>query len=108
MNLMIFALASVLLTSPAFAGDLDSLFGTNALTAGSTGQSEPGFDEKYQRDYNIFAPVNQHRPDNPLNPITSVDPNNPFNPINEVNPDNPLNPINRYNPNIPFEPLNGD
>ena len=80
MNLMIFALASVLLTSPAFAGDLDSHFRTNALTAGSTGQSEPGFDEKYQRDYNIFAPVNQHRPDNPLNPITSVDPNNPFNP----------------------------
>ncbi len=120
MNLILFLLASLLLISPAFAGDLDSLFRTDALTSGSTGQSEPGFDEKYQRDYNIFAPTNQLRPDNPFNPINSVDagnpanpinrynPNNPFNPINEVNPDNPLNPINRYNPNIPFEPLNGD
>jgi hypothetical protein len=90
---------------------------------------EMGFDEKYQRDYNIFNPINQYRPDNPLNPINSVDPknpfnpvnefdpgnpanpinrlnlNNPFNPINEFDPDNPLNPINRYNPNTPFKPL---
>jgi hypothetical protein len=92
--------------------------------------AEQGFDPKYERDYNIFNPINQYRPDNPLNPINSVDPknpfnpinsvdpgnpanpinrinpNNPFNPINEVNPNNPLNPINRYNPNTPFEPLN--
>ena len=91
--------------------------------------ADPGFDEKYERDYNIFNPINQYRPDNPLNPINSVDPNNPFNPINrstpaflripsiastqttlliqinEVNPNNPLNPINRSNPDTPFKPL---
>lgn len=33
-----------------------------------------GFDEKYERDYNIFNPINRLRPDNPLNPINSVDP----------------------------------
>jgi hypothetical protein len=55
--------------------------------------ADPGFDEKYERDYNIFIPINQYRPDNPLNPI------------NEVNPNNPLNPINRYNPDTPFKPL---
>ena len=43
--------------------------------------SDPGFDERYECDYNIFAPINQYRPDNPLNPI------------------------NRYNPETPFEPL---
>ena len=43
--------------------------------------ADPGFDSKYERDYNIF------------------------NPINEVNPNNPLNPINRYNPDTPFQPL---
>lgn len=55
--------------------------------------AEPSFDEKYERDYNIFNPINQLRPDNPLNPINSVDPKNPF------------NPINRYNPTTPFRPL---
>jgi len=57
--------------------------------------AEPGFDEKYERDYTIFNPINQYRPDNPLNPINSVDPRNPFNPINSVDPGNPANPINR-------------
>ena len=56
--------------------------------------AEPGFSEKYERDYTMFNPLNQYRPDNPLNPINSVDPNNP------------LDPINRYNPRTPFEPLN--
>jgi hypothetical protein len=51
--------------------------------------ADPGFDEKYERDYNIFNPINQYRPDNPLNPINSVDPKNPFNPINRVDPGNP-------------------
>jgi hypothetical protein len=45
--------------------------------------ADPGFDEKYERDYNIFNPINQYRPDNPLNPINSVDPRNPFNPITQ-------------------------
>ncbi len=49
--------------------------------------ADPGFDEKYERDYNIFNPINQYRPDNPLNP------------------NNPLNPINRSNPDTPFKPL---
>ena len=65
-----------------------------------------GFDEKYQRNYNIFNPINQYRPDNPLNPINSFDPNNPFNPLNEFDPGNPVNPLNQLNPNNPFNPLN--
>jgi hypothetical protein len=56
--------------------------------------ADPGFSDKYERDYNIFNPINQYRIDNPLNPI------------NEVNPNNPRNPINRYNPDTPFVPLN--
>ena len=67
--------------------------------------AEPGFSEKYERDYNIFTPINQYRPDNPLNPINSVDPKNPFNPINSVDPGNPANPINRVNPNNPLNPI---
>lgn len=30
--------------------------------------AEPGFDEQYQRDYNIFNPIIEFRPDTPLNP----------------------------------------
>lgn len=44
--------------------------------------AEQGFDPKYERDYNIF------------------------NPINKYQPDNPLNPMNEYNPSVPFQPLN--
>ena len=33
--------------------------------------AEPGFSEKYERDYNIFNPMNQLRADHPLNPINS-------------------------------------
>ncbi len=82
MNLTILALASVLFVSPAFAGDLYDPFGTStspgdvlspfALTPGSEGQNEPGFAEKYQRDYNIFNPINELRPNNPLNPSPST------------------------------------
>ena len=32
-----------------------------------------GFDEKYERDYNIF---------NPLNPINKTNPSTPFKPLN--------------------------
>ncbi len=116
MKLIILALAAVLFVSPAFAGDLEDPFGASpspgddlslfALTPGSREQSEPGFAEKYQRDYNIFNPINELRPDNPLNPINSIDPNNPFNPINSIDPGNPANPINHYNPNNPFNPIN--
>lgn len=55
--------------------------------------AEPGFSEKYERDYNIFNPASKYAPDNP------------FNPANQYNPQNPLNPANRYNPNTPFKPL---
>ena len=77
-------------------------FGLFLFAASAFG--EPGFDEKYERDYNIFHPANQYCPDNPLNPINSVDPKNPFNPINGLDPGNPANPINRLNPNNPFNP----
>ena len=40
--------------------------------------ADPGFDSKYERDYNIFNPLNQYRPDNPLNPINAYDPKNPL------------------------------
>ena len=64
------------------------------LALASAAWAEFGFDEKYERDYNIF------------NPINAYDPKNPFNPINQYNPKNPLNPINEYNPSTPFQPLN--
>ena len=51
--------------------------------------AEPGFSEKYKRDYNIFNPLNEYRPDNPLNPINTYDPKNPFNPINQYDPGKP-------------------
>ena len=37
------------------------LFATPAST-------EPGFSEKYERDYNIFNPANRYATDNPFNP----------------------------------------
>ena len=67
----------------------------SASASVATTWAEPGFDEKYQRDFNIFNPINQFNP------------NNPFNPINRYRPENPLNPINKYNPNTPFAPLDG-
>ena len=36
--------------------------------------AEPGFDPKYERDYNIFNPANQYAPDNPLNPAQTYAP----------------------------------
>jgi hypothetical protein len=71
-----------------------------------TGRAEPGFDEKYERDFNIFNPINQYQPTNPLNPINAYDPANPFNPINRFDPDNPANSINQFNFNNPFNPVN--
>ena len=38
------------------------------LASTSTAWAEPGFDEKYQRDFNIFNPINQYQQANPLNP----------------------------------------
>ena len=67
---------------------------------------ETGFDPKYERDYNIFNPANQYRPDNPLNPAERFDPNNPFNPVNRFDPNNPANPVNKFNSNNPFNPTN--
>ncbi len=36
-----------------------------------TGRAGPGFDEKYQRDFNIFNPINVYAPATP--PIRSTD-----------------------------------
>jgi hypothetical protein len=72
----------------------------------TTSRAEWGFDSRYERDYNIFAPTQRYVPDNPLNPLNAYDPDNPFNPVNRYDPGNPLNPINRYNPNNPFNPVN--
>ena len=52
----------------------------------SPAYAEFGFDEKYERDYTIFDPLTQYRPDNPLNPINSVDLSNPLDPLNRYNP----------------------
>ena len=76
------------------------------LAATGTGRADQGFDEKYQRDFNIFNPINQYQPTNPLNPINAYDPANPFNPINRFDPGNPANPINQFNPNNPFNQVN--
>ena len=97
----------------------------------TTSHAEMGFDQRYERDYNIFNPVTQYQPDNPRNPANAYDPNsafnpvnrydpgnpanlinqyrpnNPFNPVNRYHPDNPLNPANKYNPDVPFAPLDG-
>jgi hypothetical protein len=64
--------------------------------------AEPGFDQKYERDYNISTPTNQYRPDN----AQAYAPNNPFNPMNRLDPGNPANPLNRFNSNNPFNPIN--
>lgn len=76
------------------------------LMMASAAWAEQGFDPKYERDYNIFNPTNQYRPDNPLNPTQKFAPDNPFNPINKFDPNNPVNPLNQYNPNNPFNPVN--
>ena len=76
------------------------------LASMGNGRAEQGFDEKYQRDFNIFNPLNQYQPGNPLNSINAYDPANPFNPINQFDPGNPANPINQFNPNNPFNPIN--
>ena len=68
--------------------------------------AEPGFSEKYERDYNIFNPASRYASDNPLNPAQTYATDNPLNPSNRFDPGNPVNPANRYNPNTPFEPLN--
>ncbi len=44
--------------------------------------AEMGFDDKYERDYNIFNPASRYAPDNPLNPAQTYAPDNPFNPTN--------------------------
>jgi len=76
------------------------------LAMTGTGRAEQGLAQKYQRDFNIFNPINQYQPGNPLNPINAYDPANPFNPINRFDPGNPANPINQFNPNNPFNPVN--
>lgn len=69
-------------------------------------EAETGFSERYERDYNIFNPINRYQPDNPLNPAQAYSPDNPFNPVNRYDPGNPANPINRFNPDNPFNPIN--
>ena len=44
--------------------------------------AEPGFSEKYERDYNIFNPASRYAPNNPLNPAQAYAPDDPFNPVN--------------------------
>jgi hypothetical protein len=36
--------------------------------------ADPGFDENYERDYNIFNPGNRYAPGNPLNPAQTYAP----------------------------------
>jgi hypothetical protein len=76
------------------------------LTWTTTSRADMWFDERYERDYNIFTPANRYAPDNPLNLVNKFDPDSPFNPVNRYDPDNPANPINKYNPNNPFNPVN--
>lgn len=57
--------------------------------------ADPGFAEKYERDYNIFNPANKYAPDNPLNPAQKYAPDNAFNPANQYNPSTPFARLNR-------------
>ena len=50
----------------------------------SPAYAEFGFDEKYERDYNIFNPASKYAPDNPLNPSNQYNPNTPFEPLNRT------------------------
>jgi len=72
----------------------------------TTSHAEMGFDQRYERDYNIFNPAAQYQADNPLNPANTYSPDSAFNPVNRYDPGNPENPINRYNLNNPFNPVN--
>ena len=54
--------------------------------------AEPGFSEKYERDYNIFNPASRYAPENPLNPAQAYASDNPYNPANRYDPGNPVNP----------------
>ena len=72
----------------------------------TTSHAEMGFDQRYERDYNIFNPAAQYQADNPLNPANTYSPDSAFNPVNRYDPGNPENPVNRYNLNNPFNPVN--
>ena len=72
----------------------------------TTGYAEMGFDQRYERDYNIFNPAAQYQADNPLNPANTYAPDSAFNPANRYDPGNPVNPVNKYSPNNPFNPVN--
>jgi hypothetical protein len=76
------------------------------LSVGGLVWAENSFDQRYERDYNIFHPMNESRLDNPANPINRGDLRNPVNPINRFNLDNPLNPINQSRPDNPLNPIN--
>ncbi len=83
-----------------------TLIVTILLWCAASAWAEMGFDPKYERDYNIFNPMNRYAPDNPLNPANAYALDNPFNPVNRFDPGNPANPLNQYNPNNPFNPAN--
>lgn len=40
-----------------------------------------GFDERYGRDYNIYAPTSRYEPANPLNPVNKYNTNVAFAPM---------------------------
>jgi hypothetical protein len=82
------------------------LFATTLCMWVTTSHAEMGFDQRYERDYNIFNPVTQYQADNPLHPANAYDPDSAFNPVNRYDPGNPANPINQYSPNNLFNPVN--
>jgi len=51
------------------------------LAIAVSANGETGFDPKYERDYNIFNPVNKYAPDNPLNPANQYNTQTPFEPL---------------------------
>ncbi len=51
---------------------LGLLMALGVLTTDSL--ADMGFDERYERDYNIYTPTNRYEPDNPLNPVNTYDP----------------------------------
>ena len=52
------------------------------LFAAAPALAEPGFSEKYERDYNISNPASRYVRDNSLPHARAEEPDNPFSPVN--------------------------
>ena len=54
------------------------------LLASSPVLGDPGFNERYESDFNIFNPANQFHPENSLNPANQFHPDSPLIPLTNL------------------------